>query len=195
MNRKPPQKSIPRTRNGTPSKMKGRKMPPRAQIIRLARIASLLKKNSCPTAQNLLNEYREIELAEGKTSGQAGRIGKPSDERRTVSEAEAPAAVKTPPRTDSPRRVSKIYLRTPSEESPEYRRAAALCAIFPGPVPAVFYSEEKKAYLAPVGVNGSAFLTEELKERRLSQELDHLVEESTVIKYEELFAEYVRTGE
>ena len=38
-------------------------------------------------------------------------------------------------------------------------------------------------------------LTEELKERRLSQELDHLVEESTVIKYEELFAEYVRTGE
>ncbi len=67
MNRKPPQKSIPRTRKGTPSKMKGRKMPPRAQIIRLARIASLLKKNSCPTAQNLLNEYREIELAEGKT--------------------------------------------------------------------------------------------------------------------------------
>ena len=47
--------------------MKGRKMPPRAQIIRLARIASLLKKNSCPTAQNLLNEYREIELAEGRT--------------------------------------------------------------------------------------------------------------------------------
>ena len=109
-------------------------------------------------------EAADAELAEGKTSGQAGRIGKPSEERRTVSEAEAPAAVKTPPRTDSPRRVSKIYLRTPSEESPEYRRAAALCAIFPGPVPAVFYSEEKKAYLAPVGVNGSAFLTEELKE-------------------------------
>ena len=58
-------KSTP-SRKGIPSKMKGRKMPPRAQIIRLARIASLLKKNSCPTADKLLKEYREIELVEGK---------------------------------------------------------------------------------------------------------------------------------
>jgi len=67
MNKKPSQNNTPHTRKGMPSKMKGRKMPPRAQIIRLARIASLLKKNSCPTAQHLLDEYREIELEEGKT--------------------------------------------------------------------------------------------------------------------------------
>ena len=67
MNKKQPQNSPVRSRKGMPSKMRGRKMPPRAQIVRLARIASLLKKNSCPTAQHLLDEYREIELAEGKT--------------------------------------------------------------------------------------------------------------------------------
>ena len=37
------------------------------QILRLARIASLLKKNSCPTADKLLREYERLELEEGKT--------------------------------------------------------------------------------------------------------------------------------
>ena len=60
-------KTSPSSRKGVPSKMKGRKMPPRAQIVRLARIASLLKRNSCPTAEKLLKEYRDIELVEGKT--------------------------------------------------------------------------------------------------------------------------------
>ena len=60
-------KTSPSSRKGVPSKMKGRKMPPRAQIVRLARIASLLKRNSCPTAEKLLKEYRDIELIEGKT--------------------------------------------------------------------------------------------------------------------------------
>ena len=60
-------KQTPSPRKGVPSKMKGRKMPPRAQIVRLARIASLLKRNSCPTAEKLLKEYRDIELVEGKT--------------------------------------------------------------------------------------------------------------------------------
>ena len=60
-------KQTPSSRKGVPSKMKGRKMPPRAQIVRLARIASLLKRNSCPTAEKLLKEYRDIELIEGKT--------------------------------------------------------------------------------------------------------------------------------
>ena len=49
-------KQTPSPRKGVPSKMKGRKMPPRAQIVRLARIASLLKRNSCPTAEKLLKE-------------------------------------------------------------------------------------------------------------------------------------------
>ena len=58
--------SSPSSRKGIPSKMKGQKMPPRAQIIRLARIASLLKTNSCPSAEKIIEEYREIELEEGK---------------------------------------------------------------------------------------------------------------------------------
>ena len=59
--------SAPQSRKGVPTNMKGRKMPPRTQIVRLARIASLLKKNCCPTAEKLLAEYRDIELVEGKT--------------------------------------------------------------------------------------------------------------------------------
>lgn len=54
-------------RKGRPSKMKGHRMPPRVQILRLARLASLLKRNSCPTSDNIIKEYREIELEEGKT--------------------------------------------------------------------------------------------------------------------------------
>ena len=42
-------------------------MPPRIQIFRLARIAALLKKNCCPTAERLLKEYESLELEEGKT--------------------------------------------------------------------------------------------------------------------------------
>ncbi len=42
-------------------------MPPRMQILRMARIASLLKKNSCPTAEKLLREYEKLELEDGKT--------------------------------------------------------------------------------------------------------------------------------
>ena len=42
-------------------------MPPRMQILRMARIVSLLKKNSCPTAEKLLREYEKLELEDGKT--------------------------------------------------------------------------------------------------------------------------------
>ena len=42
-------------------------MPPRIQIFRLARIAALLKKNCCPTADQLLKEYESLEFEEGKT--------------------------------------------------------------------------------------------------------------------------------
>jgi len=37
------------------------------QVFRLARIASLLKKNSCPTAERLLKEYEKLEFEEGRT--------------------------------------------------------------------------------------------------------------------------------
>ena len=40
---------------------------PRMQVYRLARIASLLKTNGCPTAEKLLREYEKLEFEEGKT--------------------------------------------------------------------------------------------------------------------------------
>lgn len=63
-----PQKSG-RGRKKGPGPEKGvrKTMPPRMQILRMARIASLLKKNSCPTAEKLLREYEKLELEEGKT--------------------------------------------------------------------------------------------------------------------------------
>ena len=36
------------------------------QIFRIARIASLLKKNSCPTAEGLLHEYENLSIDDGK---------------------------------------------------------------------------------------------------------------------------------
>lgn len=50
-----------------PASKKGRRMPPRMQVFRLARIASLLKQNSCPTAEKLLKEYEKLEFEEGRT--------------------------------------------------------------------------------------------------------------------------------
>ena len=45
----------------------GTKALPRMQVYRLARIASLLKKNGCPTAEKLLLEYEKLEFEEGRT--------------------------------------------------------------------------------------------------------------------------------
>ena len=63
-----PQKAV-RGRKKLPVSAKNaqKTMPPRMQILRMARIASLLKKNSCPTAEKLLREYEKLELEEGKT--------------------------------------------------------------------------------------------------------------------------------
>ena len=36
------------------------------QIIRVARIASLLKKNSCPTAEGILKEYESLSIGDGQ---------------------------------------------------------------------------------------------------------------------------------
>lgn len=59
----------------------------------------------------------------------------------------------------------KIYLRVPSEESEEYRRARAFCAIFSGYIPATFYSAAKNEYLKPpVGIQPSPFVLNELRE-------------------------------
>ncbi len=54
------------SRMGRPSKMRGKKMPPRIQILRLARIASLLKRKCPVNTKILLQEYKALALIEGK---------------------------------------------------------------------------------------------------------------------------------
>ena len=36
------------------------------QVFRIARIASLLKKNSCPTADLILKEYENLSIGDGQ---------------------------------------------------------------------------------------------------------------------------------
>ncbi len=62
-------------------------------------------------------------------------------------------------------RPSKLYLRLDLEGSEKFRRAEAICAIFDGDIPAVFYSSEKKKYLTPPRmINPTPFVVSELKE-------------------------------
>ena len=61
-----PQNPPERRKKAVSSVKKVRTMPPRIQIFRLARIAALLKKNCCPTAERLLREYESLEFEEGK---------------------------------------------------------------------------------------------------------------------------------
>jgi hypothetical protein len=61
--------------------------------------------------------------------------------------------------------LTKIFLRTPSEDSEEFRRARAFCRIFSGVVPAVFYTSDTKEYRTPAEtVNPTPFVIGELKE-------------------------------
>ena len=68
MKKSSPQNTVRgRKRLSAPDNNAPKSMPPRMQILRMARIASLLKKNSCPTAEKLLREYERLELEDGKT--------------------------------------------------------------------------------------------------------------------------------
>ena len=68
MKKNSPRKTVPARKTGPGSQQNAHTpMPPRMQILRMARIASLLKKNSCPTAEKLLREYEKLELEDGKT--------------------------------------------------------------------------------------------------------------------------------
>ena len=67
MKKNSPQK----TTRGTKNCRKSEKNAPNAvsrnmQIFRIARIASLLKKNSCPTAEGLLKEYETLSIGDGQ---------------------------------------------------------------------------------------------------------------------------------
>ena len=56
-----------REKKSAASRNAPRTMPPRIQVFRLARIAALLKKNCCPTAEKLLKEYEKLEFEENQT--------------------------------------------------------------------------------------------------------------------------------
>ena len=61
--------------------------------------------------------------------------------------------------------IRKIFLRVPSTESAEYKRARAVCAIFDGAVPAMFYSVDTGEYLAESSlINPTPFVIRELTE-------------------------------
>ena len=59
-----------------------------------------------------------------------------------------------------------LYLRVPSEKSLEYTRARAICEIFDGQLPAVFYVTDEGKYLRDkiVRIKLSNFVIGELKE-------------------------------
>ena len=63
MKKNSPQKTGKRKNNGKKNPFAVSR---NVQIIRIARIASLLKKNSCPTAEGLLREYENLSLDDGK---------------------------------------------------------------------------------------------------------------------------------
>ena len=68
MNKNSPRKTVPARKTGPGSQQNAHTpIPLRMQILRMARIASLLKKNSCPTAEKMLREYEKLELEDGKT--------------------------------------------------------------------------------------------------------------------------------
>ena len=64
-----------------------------------------------------------------------------------------------------PTQINKIYLRTPSADSQEYKRSRAICEIFSGSVQAVFYVSDKKEYLEDkLYISANEFVIGELRE-------------------------------
>ncbi len=60
---------------------------------------------------------------------------------------------------------SKVFIRVPSTDSPEYRRTQALCSIFEGYTPAQFYSVATGEYLKPpVMIDARQFVLDEIAE-------------------------------
>lgn len=64
-----------------------------------------------------------------------------------------------------PRIITKIYLRAEDEANPMFRRAKAVCEIFSGAVPVIYYFRTTKEY-KPSGLflNPTEFIIDELKE-------------------------------
>ena len=72
---------------------------------------------------------------------------------------------KTPAVSPRPRIISKLYLRAANQEDPMFRRAKAICEIFTGAVPVIYYFSDTKEY-KPSGLflNPTEYILEELKE-------------------------------
>ena len=67
MRKSPPQKTVHHTvGSGKTEKRSPNAVSRNMQIFRIARIASLLKKNSCPTAEGLLREYENLSIGDGQ---------------------------------------------------------------------------------------------------------------------------------
>ena len=92
----------------------------------------------------------------------AEELDMPEKPEASVTEQTAQPPIPAVPAGDQG--IRRVYLRTAGENSPEYRRAHAVCEIFEGNVPAVFYSTEKKEYLPPIMIRPTGFVLSELTE-------------------------------
>ncbi len=82
------------------------------------------------------------------------------------SNSEAKTVPATAPREEQARKPQTLYLRVPSENSAEYMRAVAICEIFEGGFPVVFYVTDEGKYLREKSVRISLtdFVIGELRE-------------------------------
>ncbi len=87
----------------------------------------------------------------------------PNSEKKTTGTATVKAREKAETQQTQPRR---IFLRVPSEDSAEYTRARAICEIFTGAFPAVFYLSDRREYMTEKSMNitPSEFVVNELRE-------------------------------
>ncbi|MBQ3861596.1 MAG: hypothetical protein II779_13780, partial [Clostridia bacterium] len=108
----------------------------------------------------------------GRANAELNRQPGPAAQTVEIPSAPTDPMPPAPDRTPAPRETgavpavpSKIFLRAPSEHSSEFKRARALCLIFPGSVPAVFYSSETREYLKPpLSVKPTPLVLGELRE-------------------------------
>ena len=61
-----------------------------------------------------------------------------------------------PQEKNPPSQISKIYIRVPSLNSREYKKALNMIGIFDGPIPVIVYDESEKKYY-PVKETGASF--------------------------------------
>ncbi|MBR4206130.1 MAG: DNA polymerase III subunit alpha [Clostridia bacterium] len=112
---------------------------------------------------------RVIELLPDSRAGEIDQraesaLTEPASQPTAPAAPAAPTAQRTRSESDEGH-VKKLFLRVPSVDSAEFRRASAFCAIFPGYAPAVFYASDTKEYLKPpVSILPSPFALRELRE-------------------------------